>query len=190
MKTIYLLALSATVVMLFANCGKKDEPATGKAEMGANCYYVQTNQSTTANRTYCSYNYASVQGFTNYTSANGYAYASSFWGAATGCSAYQTTVYSEGKGLGCVDSNRLNMNGQPAMYNLDSSRGIFILTPATIYPQNTIYGGFSSGFAYNTGSSGNVLRACEGSGDPCPSGLTCRSPFGPYQGSAIGVCYY
>jgi hypothetical protein len=164
--------------------------------MNSGCFVTQISQPGVSNRSVCNYNYAAVSGFSSFDATRGYTYASASPQTvlAQGCSAYSQPVYSETKGLGCVDSRNLTYSGQPAYYAFDGASGQFVLVSSAVgYSQYNGYNGYSTtgwntGYAYSNAAmySGNVLRACDSS-DPCPSGQICRSP---YSDTTVGVCYF
>lgn len=195
MKTLNLALACALTLGLLANCAKKEDEKKGADQMAATCYYVQTSQNGTAQRSYCAFNYSAYPGFYNYASSG---FTSTSWtGSMSGCTAGTQAVYSDQKGLGCVETRFLDYNGEYARYQLDSVSGQFVLA-ARMSQTNYMYGSSAYGISspssyldpYSTLSSQVVLRACEDTNDPCPNGLTCRSPFGLQRASVIGVCYY
>lgn len=196
MKTLNLALAVALTMGLLANCAKKDDEPKGADQMAASCYYFQTSQNGTSPRNFCSFNYSAYPGFYNYGSS-GFSTTTSWTGSMNGCAAGTQMVLSDKKGLGCVDTRYLDYNGEYARYQLDSVSGQFVLA-ARMTQMNYSYGSNTYGFGspssyldpYSTLSSQMVLRACEDTNDPCPNGLTCRSPFGLQRASAIGVCYY
>jgi hypothetical protein len=229
MNKIYLSIVGALIVGLFANCGKKDDDHNGASEMASTCYLMQTSAVGTnpAQSGQCNYNYAAA-GFSNATNINnGYGQGAGQYGYTAGYSGYggaygqpttptcstsvngtqQMLVYSNSKGIGCVDTSRLFMSGQVATYDLNRTTMNFsvVPTPATLYSNNPYAyqnqyanSGYNSGYntgyansAYSTLSPTMVLRVCDAN-ETCASGQTCRSPFGPTPqiASPIGVCYY
>jgi hypothetical protein len=194
MRTIYTLVMSALVLAFFANCANNNNAQKANDKMDSGCLMLQLNQLNAATRANCNYNYAGIAGFSNFNSTRGYAFtaanAQSIF--AQGCTGASQPVYSEIKGLGCVDSRNLSYVGQPAVYSLDSSSTSFTLTSQAVpYYQQYQYGatGWNAGYNYtnaNLYGGFNVMRACDTS-DPCPSGLICRSP---YSDTNLGLCYY
>lgn len=187
MKRVLMGLFAVLVMATFVNCGKKDDGQQASANMGASCYNVQTNSATSGNRGVCNYNFSAYSGFTTFNSSSSTSYTSSWMGGTTGCSSYQVMAYSPGKGLGCVDSGRLNYNGIAARYQLDTYTNEFVLlnqTASTTYPYGTNNYNYQQ-YQYSSGAT--VVRVCDDS-EPCPSGLSCRSPLG--NTPTLGVCYY
>jgi hypothetical protein len=194
-KLICSLALVCMALGSLTRCGKKDDPAP-QQNMNAGCFMAQTNNYYSAGQgTGCGAVYNSAQGFSAYRAQNqtGYVNGGYNQSLSAGCmGGYQMVVYSELKGLGCVDANNIFASGALALYAFDGMGSIVLRGPY----YNNQSGGMGGGAygSYNNNQNLNlstsILRTCDGS-EPCPSGLSCRSPFGPYTtGSSLGVCYY
>lgn len=194
MKAIYIGVLSAMVLALSANCAKKDDGPKATATMSSGCFMLQMNTYSSQGRTICNFNYsayAASAGFSNFDSTRGYQYSSTNMATmlSQGCQSYSQPVYSETKGLGCVDSRNLNYYGTPAYYTLDTNGQTFVLGARPISTNQYGQLGWNMGYGYSSATaaySGAVLRVCDSS-EPCPSGLVCRSP---YTDTTLGVCYY
>jgi hypothetical protein len=208
-KAMCTLALVCVAIGSLTRCGKKDDPAA-QQNMNAGCFMAQTSSYATTAQGGCGAIYNSAQGFSGYRSQNQTGYVngyyqqqSSYYGGAGGANlaggctgGYQMVVYSELKGLGCVDATNIFASGAVARYAFDGMGTIVLQGP--LYNNQAsgtgggAYGGqFANNSQYNSqNSASSVLRTCDGS-EICPSGLTCRSPFGPYTtGSSLGLCYY
>lgn len=197
MKKIYLTLICGLVVSLFANCGKKDDGNNAPADMSSMCYYARSNASsygtyypTTTGAT-CNYNYQAV-GFSQPSTLQ---YMASGVAPTCGVSTMgtqQQLVYSPTKGLGCVDTSRLYLDGQVVAYGLNQATMTFTVvpTPPNLLVQSAYYnqGMYGNMYYNNTTNQVVVLRVCDAS-EQCPSGQACRSPFGPSVPSAVGVCY-
>jgi hypothetical protein len=194
MKRLYTMVMSALVLAFLTNCAPSNNSTKAADKMDSGCFMLQLNQISTPTRANCNYNFGSTSGFSAFNTTRGYAYtgATAQTIFAQGCTNYTQPVYSELKGLGCVDSRNLNYAGQPAIYSLDSSSANFVLTSQAVpyYAQNQYsQSGWNSNYSYTNASqySGiNVLRACDTS-EPCPGGQVCRSP---YSDTSLGLCYF
>lgn len=204
MKHVWMALCALLVTATFVNCGKKDDAPSASPSMAASCYNLQTSSANSSNRSVCNYNYAAFSGFTTYNGSSSSSYTNnSWWGGSTvgntlnGCSSYQVMTYSPTKGLGCVDNGRLQYNGIPARYRLNTYSNAFELMPASAVATGSGYGYGTTSYNYQdqyqaqgqgqyaTGS--DVLRVCDDA-EPCPSGLSCRSPLGNVP--TMGVCYH
>lgn len=190
MKSIYAILLGGIVLSLFANCAKKDNASVGANEMSSACL---TQSSGYGGYSGCNNQvYASAMGFgpaqgaiqqSGYGQYGGYASTTpqvmiqcqqinmGGYGMSYGQGA---GVYSPSRGLGCVATQMVTANGQPALYALDATGRYF--TPQANYAN------------YYGQSSSTVYRTCD-SAEPCPSNQFCRSPLGQ-TGSSLGICYY
>lgn len=192
-KKILIGGVFGLVLATFVSCGNKDEGRHGAADMNATCYLLQTN-ALASNPTagHCYYNYSANPGFQSITTT-GYnnnwslgiggwdPWRTNYWngyGSNTtpSCGYSMQMVYSPTKGLGCVNTNQLNMNGQPVYYTFNQTTLTFVQAYIQYYPGGTT-------------STARVLRVCDDS-EPCPSGQHCRSPMGPMPSGAIGICYF
>ncbi len=177
-KKLLLGGILGLFLATFVACGNKEE-RKGETEMSANCFLLQTNPyAYTAAYGQCNFNYGVHPGFSNVRNHSA--------GVGLGselfipiCSSGKL-VYSPSKGLGCVSNNQvyLGLSGQPVYYMYNPSSNTFVPSSVQgLYPPNT------------GASVPPVLRVCDDS-EPCPDGQSCRSPFGPYVSSAIGICYF
>lgn len=198
MKRVSYVLMAVATLAVFANCGKKDDGPNATATMNAGCYNWQTTTSVPQQRTSCAFNYSaySSQGFSNYGSGST-SYTSNTWNSwgntanYNGCSSYQAMVYSAaGKGLGCVDSGRITYSGIPARYQLNPATNEFMLLPPQALGSGYGYGNTSYPVQYdNSTTTGSIVyRVCDDT-DPCPSGLSCRSPLGNIP-TSLGLCYH
>lgn len=209
MKKLMMVLSGIAVLAFFANCGRNDQP-TAPAGMAATCYYQQTSSGAgTYNYAYnqpgglCNFNYSalSAAGFSQaQVGYGGFNQTAGYFGSV--CAGSQAVVYSPSKGLGCVDSTRLNLSGQVVTYTLNQTTQTFVPSsaPSPYYQYNNGYNqmGYNQ-MGYNNIYGGNaftnngmltVLRVCDGV-ELCPSGQSCRSPTGPISyASGIGVCYF
>jgi hypothetical protein len=190
MKSIYALLLGGIVLSLFANCAKKDNATTGANEMSSACLTSSSygGYSGCNNQVYASaLGFGPAQGVMNNQNtgyySGGYAATPSVYiqcgqinmgsyGATYGSGA---GVYSPSRGVGCVTTQLVNQNGQPAMYALEQTGRYFVA--------QANYANYYSG-----SSSSTVYRTCDAA-EPCPSNQACRSPLGQ-TASTFGICYY
>lgn len=196
MKHIWMALSALLITATFVNCGKKDDGPNATETMNASCYNLQSGTAASTNRSVCNYNYAAFSGFSNFNSSSSSSYTNNnWWGGSTlgaSCSSSQVMAYSPTKGVGCVDNGRLSYNGIVAQYRLDTYTNEF-----TLLPQNTSlgggygYGGSNYNYNYNNNNQNwggaTALRICDDA-EPCPSGLSCRSPLGNIP--SMGVCYF
>jgi hypothetical protein len=184
---ITLLTIGSLSALTLGACGKKDG---APADMNATCYVAQTNNYSSATLaaqgTNCNYNYDATPGFTRYQGAAVGGYLSSSSGL--GCSGIQSTVYSDSKGLGCVDSTYINMMGVPARYVLQANGTFTTVSVATPLPYSQYQNNFG-GVGSGSGIGATVLRSCDGS-EGCPGSQVCRAAS-PTSVNAygLGICY-
>jgi hypothetical protein len=194
MKSIYALILGGIVLSLFANCAKKDNATTGANEMSSACL----TSSTYGGYSGCNNQvYASALGFgpaQGVISNQGAGYNGGYYGGGYGMTpqvqyqcgqinmgGYGSTygqgagVYSPTRGMGCVTTQMIQTNGQPALYALEQTSRYFVAQA------NYANYGYS-------GQSSTVYRTCDAA-EPCPSNQFCRSPLGATP-STFGICYY
>lgn len=196
-KKFMIFIIACASLAIFANCGNKDDGAqTGHVDMSATCFLMQTNSVTSTANTIgapCYYNYSANPGFQSVGAGynNGGFY--SFTGnTAVNCPGNTQRAYSPSKGLACVNSAQLAMNGQPVYYDYNRTTLSFttVSTPALPYGYGQQgYNPYGNQYGAPAGAVMPVLRVCDPT-EPCPDSQHCRSPLGLQPAGALGVCYF